>query len=90
MMYTSYDHYMYSQSHTHTHTHTHRVHTHTASTILVIFNCNIKGDGQKFLGHFKGHFRSQISSESLKQGHIDLFNEANICKKSEFDYTYSL
>ena len=29
-----------------------------------------QGDGQKFLGHFKRHFGSQISSESLKQGHI--------------------
>ena len=31
---------------------------------------NMHGHGRKFLGHFKRHFGPQISSESLKQGHI--------------------
>ena len=31
---------------------------------------NSQGVGRKFLGHFKPHSGSQISSESLKQGHI--------------------
>ena len=32
----------------------------------------IRGDGWKFMGHFifKRHFGPQISSQSLKQGHI--------------------
>ena len=37
-----------------------------------VFNgtITIQGDGWKYLGHFKCHFGSQISSESLKLGHI--------------------
>ena len=31
---------------------------------------NIQGDGRKSLGQFKHHFGPQVSSESLKQGHI--------------------
>ena len=50
---------------------------------------DIRGDGRKFLGHFKCHdFGPQIS-ESLNRV-IYLASEANICNKSDFDYTYSL
>ena len=31
---------------------------------------NVQRDGRKFFGHFKRHFGSKISSESLRQDHI--------------------
>ena len=37
---------------------------------FIEFIGNIQGDGRKFLGHFIRHFGPQISSESLRQGHI--------------------
>ena len=32
---------------------------------------NIQRAGWKFLGHFKRHYGSEISSESLKRGHME-------------------
>ena len=42
----------------------------------------IQGGGQKFLGHFKCHVRSQINLMASY-----LMNEAEICNKSEFYYS---
>ena len=54
-----------------------------ATSLICVCRANIQGDGRKFLGHFRRHCGSHISSESFKQGHDSyLVNEANI--SSEF------
>ena len=51
-----------------------------SDTHTLISNTNIQhiprteGGSQKFLGHFKPHLKSQISSESSKQGYIKRIN----------------
>ena len=52
----------------------------------LLLDNNIQGGSQKFLGHFKCHFRSEIiSSESSKQGHTKQINP-QFAAESEFDH----
>ena len=50
----------------------------------IFSNIYIQG-GQKFLGHFKYHIRSQTIQ--INQMASYLMNEAEICNKSEFYYS---